>query len=120
MRLHDRQRAFRRNARIERQQRAVMVLMRMRDDHGAHIVALGFEKADIGQNQIDARQIRSRKGDAAIDDDPLAIVRRAESVHRQIHADFTHAAERHKHKFVHAHSCSCPGAPRAPRHIVEE
>ncbi len=67
-------------ARPEVGQRTVVILMRMRDDDRLEVLALGSEKADVGQHQIDARKIRTREGDAAIDHDPLAVICRAVAV----------------------------------------
>ena len=73
-------------------QRAVMVFVGMGDDDALEVLALFGKEPDIGKHQIDAGQIKTREGHAAIDHDPLAVGRRAIAVKGQVHADFPHSA----------------------------
>ena len=58
--------------RPEIEQRAEMILMGMGDDDAGEILALLLDKADVGQNQVDAGQMLVRgEGDAEIDRQPL-------------------------------------------------
>src|SRR6202000_1231030 len=57
--------------------------------------------ADVGHDDVDTR----RRGlapeqYAAIDDDPLPVVGRAEAISVEIHPDLARSAERQEHKFV--------------------
>ncbi len=61
---------------------------------------LALEEFRIGNDDLDTRGCQVTKCDANIGDDPLAIMRRAEPVQVQIHADFVRSAERKKHQFV--------------------
>ena len=81
-------------------QRAIMVFMGVGDDDALEVLFLLGDIADVRQYQIDARQVRAGEGHAAIHHDPLALAFRPVAVKRQIHADFTHAAKRHKDQFV--------------------
>ena len=47
--------------RPEIEQRAVVVLMRMGDDDAAQVGELLLDEADVGQDQVDARQLRRRE-----------------------------------------------------------
>ncbi|MND97202.1 hypothetical protein D3C80_895170 [compost metagenome] len=90
-------------------QRAVMILMGVGDDDAFEVFLLLADIADIGQHQIDARQVGSGKGHAAIHHDPLALAFRTVAVKRQIHADFTDAAKRQEDQFVlFSHCCFYP------------
>ena len=78
----------------------------------ARFVALFLEEGDVRQDEVDARQVRPGEGDAAIDDDPVAVVRRPEAVEAQIHADLADAAERHEDQFGLARCGIMPLPPR--------
>ncbi|CLQ33827.1 Uncharacterised protein [Mycobacterium tuberculosis] len=71
----------------------------MSDDHGLEVVALGREITDVRQDEINARQVRTREGNATVHHDPLALLRRSIAVEGEVHTDFAHAAERQKYQF---------------------
>ena len=78
-----------------------MVLVRMGEHDAEDILAFLDQVADVGQDQVDARQVLfARERHADIDHDPLPARRGAEPVDRQIHADLADAAERRKDQFV--------------------
>ena len=78
-----------------------MILMRMGNHQAGEVLALRHQKADVGKNQIDARQVLFRgKRHAEIDRQPLAVALVAEPVDRQVHADLADAAERREHQFL--------------------
>ena len=80
-----------------------MVLMGMGEHDAGEVLALLFEEADVGQDQVDARQmLLRRERDAAIDRQPLPAALVAEAVDREIHADLADAAERREHQFLGA------------------
>ena len=81
-------------------QRAIMILMGVGDDDALEVLFLLGDVTDVGQHEIDTRKIETGKGHAAIHHDPFALACRPVAVKRQIHPDFTHAAERHKDQFV--------------------
>ena len=58
---------------VKIKQGADMVFMRMGDDNGFKPVLLPLDKFQIGHDQINARQIITRKADAAIHQNPLAL-----------------------------------------------
>ena len=74
----------------------------MGQDDAGDVRPLLFEKGDVGENQIDAREVLlTSKGDAEIDDKPLSVALFAKSVNAQVHADFAGAAKRHENKTCH-------------------
>src|SRR5690606_12950787 len=75
------------------------VLMRMRNHDAAEVLQFLLDEADIGQDQLNPWQIRSWKGDAAVDNDPFAPGRRAETVKGEVHTDLADAAQRAKYQF---------------------
>src|SRR5262249_19915652 len=78
-----------------------MILMRVRQHQSSKILPLFDQITDIGQNQIDAGQmILCRKGHAEVDRKPSSIMRVAETVYRQVHADFADTAQRGKDQFL--------------------
>ena len=78
-----------------------MILMRVGEHQAGEVFPLRHQIADVGQDQIDARQMLFRgKRHAEIDREPLAAALVAEAVDRQIHADFADAAERREHQFL--------------------
>ncbi len=101
-------------------QRAVMVLMGVGDDDAFEVFLLFGDIGDVGQHQIDARQIETGKGHAAIHHDPFTLACRTVAVKRQIHADFTDAAKRQEDQFVlFSHCFSYPFASaRGRRHFA--
>ena len=73
-----------------------MVLMRMgRDDAEQTVAALGDERG-IGHNHVQPRLRIVAKGDAAVEDQPIA----GAAIEAQIHPDFVGAAECHKQKRI--------------------
>src|ERR1035437_7697441 len=81
--------------------RAVMVFMRMGEHQADEIFALLHQIADVGKNQIDARQMLFRgKRHAEIDRKPDAAALVAQAVDRQVHTDLADAAERREHQFL--------------------
>ncbi len=74
-------------------QRAEMVFVRVGQHQAGEILALLHQIADVGQDQVDARQVFFRgKRHAEIDRQPLTPARVADAVDRQIHADLADAA----------------------------
>ena len=57
-------------------------------------------KVGSGRIDLDARRRLVAEGDAEVDDDPLASVRRAEAVEIEVHADLVRPAERQEDEFV--------------------
>ena len=72
-------------------------------------------KREIRHDEIDARQVVAREGDAEIDHQPLAIARRPEAIERAIHADFAEAAERREHELRCRRSSRIGLSSAAPR-----
>ena len=78
-----------------------MILMRMGGDDAQHILALLRQIADVGHDEVDARRVGlAAEQHAAIDDDPLAVVGRAEAIGVEIHADLARPAQRQEDQFV--------------------
>ena len=93
-----------------------MVLMGMRQHQPDQILALFFEKADVGHDQIDARQmLLVAKGNAEIDRQPRALVAVAEAVDRQVHADLADTAERRKGQFIRPRHQTAPTEAAEPK-----
>ena len=94
---------------------AVVILMRMRDDHAGDVLALGDQIFDVGENQVDARQMFFlREGNAEIDRQPFARALRPEPVDRQVHADLADAAERREYQFLFSFSHQFPNPNTSP------
>ncbi len=87
-------------ARPEFGKRADVVLMRVGDDDADEILLRLLDEAEIRHDEIDARQLVAGEGDAEVDHQPLAGVRRPIAVERAIHADLAQAAERGEHELV--------------------
>ena len=78
-----------------------MILMRVGEHQAGEVFALLHQIADVGQDQIDARQMLFRgERHAEIDRQPLAVALVAQAVDRQVHADLADAAERREHQFL--------------------
>ena len=75
-----------------------MVFMRMGQQQSPEVGALGFEEGDVGKNHIDAGLGVAAKGDAHVDDQPLAVVGRPVTVEIEVHADLAHAANGDEHE----------------------
>ena len=80
-------------------QRADVVLVRMREDHGSHPVGPLLQVSEVGQDEIDAEMLVARKGEARVDDDDLAV----RLVDGQVLADLAQASERRD-----SHLVKCP------------
>ena len=81
--------------------RADVIFMSVGEHDGQNILALLGEIADIGHDEVDARRrALAAEQHAAIDHDPLAVVRRAETIGVEIHADLTRATKREQYEFV--------------------
>src|SRR5262249_11713194 len=79
------------------------------------VVALFNQETDVGQNEIDARQmLLGSKGNAAIDDDPLPPPIVAEAVDREVHPDLADAAKGCEYQLVLRHAVLARLAERAP------
>src|SRR6516162_4364335 len=100
-------------------QRAHMVLVAMGKHQREDVSALFDEIADVGQDEIDAREMLLRgEGHAAIDDDPLPPAIVAEAVDREVHPDLADAAQGCEYKLVvrHAALARLAGDGRAAAH----
>ena len=96
--------------------RAEMVLMGVRQHEADQVLALLLQEADVGHDQIDARQmLLVAEGDAEIDREPGALVAVAEPVDRQVHADLADAAERRKGQFIRPRHQAAPTDAAAPK-----
>src|ERR1700734_3550329 len=85
-----------------------MVLVAVGDHQPDDVFAFLDEKADVGQDQVDAGQLLlGGERNAAIDDQPLPAAFVAKTVDREIHPDLADAAERRKDQFVLRHQV-CP------------
>src|SRR6266404_1878531 len=93
-----------------------MVLMGVGEDEPDQILALLFEKADVGHDEIDTRQMfLVAKGYAEIDRKPGALVAIAKPVDRQVHADLTDAPERRKGQFIRSRHQAAPADAAVPK-----
>ena len=79
---------------------ADVVLMRVGDDDADQILLCLLDKAQIRHDEIDAGHLLARKGDAKVNHQPLASVRRPITVKGAIHADLAQAAERGEHELI--------------------
>ena len=80
---------------------AEMVFMGVRQHQPDQVLPLLHQKADVGHDGVDARQMFFvAEGDAEIDREPGALLAVAETIDRQVHADLADAAERRKGEFV--------------------
>ncbi len=81
-----------------------MVLVAMRENEAEDIFALLNEVADVGQDQIDTRQVLfGGERDAAIHDHPLPAALIPDAVDRKVHPDLADAAERCEYEFGLCH-----------------
>ena len=90
---------------------AIMVFVAVGQDKGQHVVSVFFEELRIGHDQLNARQVRPAKADAAIHHDPFARPLRTKAVGGHVHADFANAAKRHEDEFIPlvlSHGSLCP------------
>ena len=93
-----------------------MILMGVRQHEADQVLALLLQEADVGHDQIDARQmLLVSKGHAEIDREPGALMAIAEAVDRQVHADLADAAERRKGQFIGPRHHAAPTEAAAPK-----
>ena len=93
-----------------------MIFMGVRQHQADQVLPLLFEKADVGHDQVDARQmLLVAEGDAEIDREPGALMAVAEAVDRQVHADLADAAERRKGQFIRPRHQAAPADAAAPK-----
>src|SRR6202790_4230984 len=96
---------------------AEMVLMGVGEHQSDQVLALLFEKADVGHDQIDAGQMLFlAEGDAEIDREPAALVAVAEAIDRQVHADLADAAERREGQFIRTRHQTAPADAAEPKY----
>ena len=77
---------------------AEMILMRVGQEQALEVRALGLEEGDVGKDHVDAGLGVAAKGDAHVDDEPFAVVRRPVAVEVEVHADLAHAANGDEHE----------------------
>ena len=98
-------------ARPQLGKRADMILVRMGDDDADEILLHLLDEADVRHDEIDAGQVVAGEGDAEVDHQPLARLRRAIAVERAIHSDFAQAPEGREHELA----VVCHSVPAFPR-----
>src|SRR5271165_368153 len=81
-------------------ERADMVFVRMGDDDAGEVLSRLLDETDVGHDEIDAGQVVACEGDAEIDHQPLARLRRPIAVERAIHADFAQAPQGREHELA--------------------
>ncbi len=78
-----------------------MILMRMGGDDAQDILVLFGQETHIGHQHVDARHAAfAPEQHAAIDDDPLPVIGRAEAIGVEIHADLARSAKRQEDQFI--------------------
>ena len=78
-----------------------MIFMRVGDDETQQILALRDQVFDVGENQVDTRQMFfEAKGHTEIDRQPFPVALGADAIDRQVHADFADTAERCEDEFL--------------------
>jgi hypothetical protein len=93
-----------------------MILMGVSQHQPHQVLALLFQEADVGHDQVDPRQmLLVAEGDAEIDREPGPLVAVAEPVDRQVHADLADAAERRKSQFIRPRHQAAPTDAAAPK-----
>ena len=93
-----------------------MVFMGVGQHEADQVLALFFQEADVGHDQVDAGQmLLVAKGDAEIDREPGALMAVAEAVDRQVHADLADAAERRKGQFIRPRHQAAPAEAAEPK-----
>ena len=70
---------------------ADVIFMPVREDQRANASAIGLERSEIGNDKIDAEQLRFRKHDAGIEEHSRVSARDE----HHIHAELAHTSERH-------------------------
>src|ERR1700730_2110516 len=81
----------------------------MRQHEPDEILALFFEEADIGHDEIDAGQmLLIAKGDPEIDRKPGALMAVGQAIDRQVHADLADAPQGSKGQFIRPRHQAAP------------
>jgi hypothetical protein len=107
-------------ARRQVDQRAKVILVRVREHDAENVAALLDEEAHIRQDEINARQVVARKRNPEVDGNPLPLAFVANPVEREVHADFARTAERREHKLLASpchHPSPLPSAP-FPKFVI--
>src|SRR6516162_10556116 len=95
---------------------AEMVFMGMRQHEPDQVLPFLLEKADVGHDRLDPRQmLLVAKGYPEIDGEPKALMAVAEAVDRQVHADLADATERRECQFVHLFHQAAPADAAEPK-----
>ena len=93
-----------------------MILVGVGQHEADQVLALFLEEADVGHDQVDARQmLLVAERHAEIDGEPGALLAVAEAVDRQVHADLADAAERRKGQFIRTRHQAAPADAAAPK-----
>ena len=93
-----------------------MVFMGVGQHQANQVLPLFFQKADVGHDQVDARQmLLVAEGHAEIDRQPGPLMAVAEAIDRQVHADLADAAERRKGQFIRTRHQTAPADAAEPK-----
>ena len=80
--------------------------MRMRRNDRDNVLALFREETDVGHNEIDTwRSGFASEQNAAIDNDPLAVIWRTVAIGVEIHADLSRTAKRQEDQLIVTIGC---------------
>jgi hypothetical protein len=93
--------------RPEIEERAKMVLVRMREHEAQEIAPLLYQIADVRKNDFDTGQLIPGESDPHVDHNPAAVLLRPEAIKGEIHSDLAYSAERREHELI--------GGPRHAR-----
>ena len=77
-----------------------MVFVGVRQHDAQDAVGVFFDELGVGQDDLDAGRGLVAERHAQVDDDPLAVVRRAEAVQVEVHPDLVRPAQRQEHELV--------------------
>jgi hypothetical protein len=69
-----------------------MIFVGMSDDDADEVLLDLFDKSNVRQDEVDARQFVAGKGDAEIDHQPFAFFGRPKAIESAIHADLAKTA----------------------------
>jgi hypothetical protein len=95
---------------------AEMVFMGMRQHKPNQVPSFLLEKADVGHDRLDTRQmLLIAKGHTKIDGEPGALMAVAQAIDRQVHADLANATERREGQFVHLFHQAAPTEAAEPK-----
>ncbi len=93
-----------------------MVFVGVGQHQADQVLALFLQEADVGHDQIDARQmLLIAKRHAEIDRKIRALMAVAEAIDRQVHADLADAAERRKRQFIRPRHHAAPAEAAEPK-----